>query len=406
MSQRNTNTILYIMAVFFLISFVTNIIGPLIPIIIKYYSLNYALAGLLPFSFFLAYGIISIPAGFLLERRGQSLTLLGAFSLNVLGCLLIASSASYLAVIAGLFVIGLGMAMLQVVINPLTRSTVGEEHYAFYAVLGQLVFGLASFLSPFALSLLQTNAQAFAAYGPPWVPFYAGAGLLFAAFIALTARIRLPRAELAEDERVGSLATYRELIRNKYVLLFFLGIVAYVGTEQGLADWMGQFLLVYHGVPAETTGAYEVSLFWGLMVIGCMLGLVLLRLFDSQLVLKIFGLGAVACVLAALLGPAHVALIAFPLCGFALSVMWSIIFALALNSVAEHHGSFTGILCTGILGGALIPFAIGWLGDRFGLRAAMFLILALLAYIISIGFWARPLTRNETVWSRKTVENV
>jgi fucose permease len=238
------------------------------------------------------------------------------------------------------------------------------------------------------------------------VPFYAGAGLVFAAFIALTAGIRLPKAELAEDERVGSLATYRELLRNRYVLLFFLGIVAYVGTEQGLADWMGQFLLVYHGVPAETTGAYEVSLFWGLMVIGCMLGLVLLKLLDSQLVLKIFGLGAVACVLGALLGPAHVALIAFPLCGFMLSVMWSIIFALALNSVAEHHGSFTGILCTGILGGALIPFGIGWLGDYFGLRAAMFLIFALLAYIISIGFWARPLTRNETVWSRKAVENV
>jgi len=404
MKQRNSRTIVYIMAVFFLISFVTNIIGPLIPIIIKWYSLNYALAGLLPFSFFLAYGIISIPAGFLLERRGQTVTLLGAFGMNVLGCLLIASSASYLAVIAGLFVIGLGMAMLQVVINPLTRSTVGEEHFAFYAVMGQLVFGVASFLSPFALSALQTNAQAFAAYGPPWVPFYAGAGLVFACFIALTASIRLPRAELADDERVGSFGTYRELLRNKYVLLFFLGIIAYVGTEQGLADWMGQFLLVYHHVPAETTGAYEVSLFWGLMVIGCMLGLVLLRLLDSQLILRIFGIGAVACVLAALLGPAQVALIAFPLCGFALSVMWSIIFALALNSVAEHHGSFTGILCTGILGGALVPFAIGWLGDHVGLRAAMFLILALLAYIISISFWAKPLTRNETLWNRQTTE--
>jgi len=404
MKQRNSRTIVYIMAVFFLISFVTNIIGPLIPIIIKWYSLNYALAGLLPFSFFLAYGIISIPAGFLLERRGQTVTLLGAFGMNVLGCLLIASSASYLAVIAGLFVIGLGMAMLQVVINPLTRSTVGEEHFAFYAVMGQLVFGVASFLSPFALSALQTNAQAFAAYGPPWVPFYAGAGLVFACFIALTASIRLPRAELADDERVGSFGTYRELLRNKYVLLFFLGIIAYVGTEQGLADWMGQFLLVYHHVPAETAGAYEVSMFWGLMVIGCMLGLVLLRLLDSQLILRLFGLGAVACVLAALLGPAQVALIAFPLCGFALSVMWSIIFALALNSVAEHHGSFTGILCTGILGGALVPFAIGWLGDHVGLRAAMFLILALLAYIISISFWAKPLTRNETLWNRQTTE--
>jgi fucose permease len=327
-------------------------------------------------------------------------TLLGAFGLNVVGCLLIASSASYLAVVGGLFVIGLGMAMLQVVINPLTRSTVGEQHFAFYAVLGQLVFGVASFLSPFALSLLQTHSTSFAKFGPPWVPFYAGAGLVFAAFIALTARIRLPRADLADDERVGSLATYRELLRNKYVLLFFVGVIAYVGTEQGLADWMGQFLLVYHGVPAETTGAYEVSLFWGLMVIGCMLGLVLLKLLDSQLVLRVFGFGAVACVLAALLGPAKVALVAFPLCGFALSVMWSIIFALALNSVAEHHGSFTGILCTGILGGALIPLAIGWLGDHIGLRNAMYLILATLAYIISISFWARPLTKNETVFSR------
>jgi fucose permease len=404
MNRKNSTTILYIMAVFFLISFVTNIIGPLIPIIIKWYRINYALAGFLPFSFFLAYGIISIPAGFLLERRGQSVTLLGAFSLNVLGCLLIASSASYLAVISGLFVIGLGMAMLQVVINPLTRSTVGEEHFAFYAVLGQLVFGVGSFLSPFALSLLQTHESRFAAFGPPWVPFYAGAGLVFAAFIALTARIHLPQAELAEDERVGSFATYRELLRSKYVPLFFIGIIAYVGTEQGLADWMGQFLFVYHHVPAETTGAYEVSLFWGLMVIGCMLGLVLLKLLDSQQVLRVFGVGAVACVLAALLGPAKVALVAFPLCGFALSVMWSIIFALALNSVAEHHGSFTGILCTGILGGALIPLAIGWLGDQVGLRTAMFLILLTLAYIISISFWARPLTSNQTVRIRKAAD--
>ena len=405
MNQKH-KVIVYIMAIWFLISFVTNIIGPLIPIIIKYYSLSYALAGFLPFSFFVAYGIISIPAGFLLERRGQSVTMLGAFSLNALGCLLIASSASYLAVVAGLFVIGLGMAMLQVVINPLTRSTVGEGHFAFYAVLGQLVFGVASFLSPFALSLLQTNRQAFAELGPPWVPFYAGAGVVFVCFIALTLMMRLPKAELADDERVGSLSSYAELLRNKYVVLFFLGIVAYVGTEQGLANWMGQFLLVYHGVPAETTGAYEVSLFWGLMVIGCMLGLVLLKLLDSQLILRIFGVGAVGCVLAALLGPTPVALIAFPLCGFALSVMWSIIFALALNSVAEHHGSFTGILCTGILGGALIPLAIGWLGDRIGLQHAMFLILVLLAYIISISFWARPLTRNETLWKRRPAENV
>jgi fucose permease len=84
--------------------------------------------------------------------------------------------------------------------------------------------------------------------------------------------------------------------------------------------------------------------------------------------------------------------------------MWSIIFALALNSVSEHHGSFAGILCTGILGGALVPLVIGWLGDHIGLRDAMFLILLLLTYIISIGFWARPLTRNETIWNHKVAK--
>src|SRR5437763_12132321 len=122
MNAENRKIIVYIMAIWFLISFVTNIIGPLIPIIIKWYNLSYALAGFLPFSFFLAYGIISIPGGFLLERRGQSVTLLGAFSLNLLGCLLIASSASYVAVGAGRSGIGLGMAMLRVAITPLTRS--------------------------------------------------------------------------------------------------------------------------------------------------------------------------------------------------------------------------------------------------------------------------------------------
>ena len=79
MKQNNFKIILYIMAIWFLISFVTNIIGPLIPIIIKWYTINYALAGFLPFSFFLAYGIISIPAGFLLERRGQSVNDAGRF---------------------------------------------------------------------------------------------------------------------------------------------------------------------------------------------------------------------------------------------------------------------------------------------------------------------------------------
>ena len=100
------------------------------------------------------------------------------------------------------------------------------------------------------------------------------------------------------------------------------------------------------------------------MTVGCLLGMLLLKLMDSRTVLMgaaVLSMGALA---AALFGPATVSLYAFPLVGFCLSVMWSIIFALALNSVAEHHGSFSGILCTAIVGGAVAPLVVGWLGRR------------------------------------------
>jgi len=91
----------------------------------------------------------------------------------------------------------------------------------------------------------------------------------------------------------------------------------------------------------------------------------------------------------------------FPLMGFAAAVMWPVIFSLALHSVSSHHGSFSGILCTGIIGGALVPLLIGRLGDWLGLRPGMFVLYLTLGYILSIGLWARPLIANKTVRLRK-----
>jgi len=395
MSGRVT-IILYIMVVWFVISFVTNLIGPLMPILIGDFHLSLGLAGFLPFSFFLAYGLISIPAGSLVEARGPRTTLLGAFALNLLGCLAISLYPTYAVVIGGLFVIGLGMAMLQVVINPLMRVTGGEGHFAFFSVMGQLVFGLASYVSPWVFSLLMS--QPGAALKPlVWVQFYWAFLAVFVVLIAITLWVSIPRVELSESERAGGLDTYRKLIRERPVQLFFLGIIAYVGTEQSLANWMSQFLSTYHHFSPTQQGAHAVGLFWGLMSIGCLLGLALLKLFDSKAVLAGFTVLAVVFVGLALFGPANVALFAFPATGFFLSVMYSIIFSLALNSMSRHHGAFSGILCTGILGGAVVPLLVGTLGDRFGLRIAMLTVFVTLGFILSVTWWARPLIRNETV---------
>jgi fucose permease len=388
------------MLVWFVVSFVTNLIGPLMPVIIGDFHLSLGLAGFLPFSFFLAYGLISIPAGALVEARGTRATLLAAFGLNLLGCLGIALYPSYAIVICGLFVIGLGMAMLQVVINPLTRVTGGEGHFAFFSVMGQLVFGLASFVSPLVFSMLMHRPGA-EHQALVWVQFYWAFLFVFVALIALTAWLPLPPVELAESERAGGLEAYRKLFGDRSVRLFFLGIIAYVGTEQSLANWMSQYLSTYHHFEPTREGAHAVASFWGLMSIGCLLGLVLLKLLDSKLVLAAFTLLAFASVGLALFGSAQTALVAFPMSGFFLSVMYSIVFSLGLNSVRRYHGALSGILCTGILGGAVVPLLVGLLGDWFGLRIGLLSVFATLAYILSVCYWARPLVRNETILTNR-----
>ena len=84
-----------------------------------------------------------------------------------------------------------------------------------------------------------------------------------------------------------------------------------------------------------------------------------------------------------------------------ISVIFSIIFSLALNSEQKHHGSFSGILCSGIFGGALVPLIIGWLGDMIGLRFAMLFLFITLGDILSIAFWAKPMIDNKIVSVRE-----
>ncbi len=83
------------------------------------------------------------------------------------------------------------------------------------------------------------------------------------------------------------------------------------------------------------------------------------------------------------------------------SVMYAIIFSLAPNSVSGSHGSFSGILSTGIAGGAIVSLIVGRLKDLLGLQAGMMALCITLAYILSISFWAKPIVSNATIKRKK-----
>ena len=417
--RRSNFIVLLILVIWFVISFVTNILGPLMPTIIENYQLSLTLAAFLPFSFFLAYGIMSIPAGMMIEKLGEKFSMLIAFGLTFTGSLLFALFPVYQIALASLFIIGAGMAMLQVIINPLMREAGGEENFAFFSVLAQLVFGSASFISPHVFTYLMRELTSYDGKGNffihslsqlipenlPWTSLYWIFALVFIIMLLIIGLVKLPAVEFKEEERTGAVQTYIDLFRKKHVILFFLGIMAYVGTEQGIANWMSKFLNTYHGIDPQGQGAAAISWFWGLMTLGCLTGLVLLKLIDSKRILKIFTILTMVTLIIALFGPAEISLYAFPATGFLISMIWGIIFSLALNSEKMHHGSFSGILCSGIFGGALVPLIIGWLGDHIGLRLAMLFLFVTLGYILSVAFWAKPIINNKTVNLRELIRS-
>ena len=410
-TKRYVHIIALVMIVFFVISFITNILNSIIVDVKDSFDLSLTLTGLLPFTFFIAYGIMSIPAGFLSERYGERSLLSISFLVMGLASLGFAILPQYAVFSVTLFVLGCCMAVLQVIINPMLRVAGGEEHFAFNSVLAQLVFGAASFLSPYLYKYLvskdntdDTIAEMLRGWVPkelPWVSLYivfAAISFLLFVYVFLT---KYPRFEKTEEERAGDKGSYWDLLKNKWTLLYFLGIFCYVGTEQGVGNWISQFLNQYHGLDPQTIGADTVSYFWAMLTVGCLLGLLLLRFMDSRKLLILTTAITMLCLILALTGTAQLALIGFPAVGFFISVMYSIIFSLALNSVKEHHGSLSGILCTGIAGGAVIPFIVGGLGELMSLKSGMFFLLVPLAFILTIGFWAKPLVNNKSIRLKK-----
>jgi MFS transporter, FHS family, L-fucose permease len=392
---------------FFVISFITNILGALNPNVINSFQLSLTFSAFLPFAFFIAYGVMSIPAGILVEKYKEKRIMISAFVIAFLGALLFSIFPSYAVFIISLFLMGSGMAMLQVAINPLLRVAGGEKQYAFNSVMAQLVFGGASFLAPMFLTYLIINKTIFTALVPadlPWVTLYWVITVILFFMTLVIVIYKFPEVERKEDEKSGTWGTHKTLFSQKVVILYFIGIFSYVGTEQGVSYWISKFLFTYHNYNPLTIGSSTVSWFWGMMSIGCLIGLILLKFFDSKKILIYAVISATIFLTAGLFGPGNIALIGFPMVGFSLSVMWSIIFSLALNSVDKHHGSFSGILCTAIIGGAVIQLFIGWLGDAFGLRTGMSFIYVTLAYILFIGVWANPLIKNETIKLKKLVK--
>jgi len=272
--------------------------------------------------------VMSIPTSMLVQKYNEKAIMVAAFVVAFLGALLLAAEPNYLTAILSLFLIGCGMAMLQVVINPLLRVAGGAENYAFTSVLAQLIFGGASFLSPLVYSYMVVNLnkgnhsgvfsllQPLVPHDMTWISLYWLFTVMALLMFVIILVSKFPKVELQSDEKSGSWKTHFDLFKKPVVVLYFIALFCYVGTEQGVSYWMSEFLHRYHNINPDTVGATAVSYFWGLMLVGGILGLVLLKLMDSRKLLILFTIPAMIFLSLGLFGSAQFRYTRFPSLGF------------------------------------------------------------------------------------------
>ena len=394
----NISLVIFVMVVFFVISFITNIIGPLIPQFIKTYNLSLVLASFLPLSFFFSYGMFSIPAGIYLERYGGKIIMAIAFLTSSVGAVLIIVYPGYFSFIISFFLIGTGMAILQVAINPLLRQAVSGENFAFFSIIGQLAFGSASFLSPIFYKFLLENRNPLGITffsNDPWIwiyVFFIGAIIFLLIFLYL---LKIPSNNLKAEQ--FDFKFFFNFLLSKKTYFYFFGIFCYVGIEQGINNWSSEFLYQYHLLDPEVVGVEVISSFWGNLTIGTVVSLFLVRLIDEKKLLNIYSLSSALLILFAIHGNADFSVFSFKLLGFSISGVWSVMISLGLNSVSKNHSILTGILLTGIIGGAIFPFIIASIGQLFGLKIGMHTILFGLMYLSYVGFKAKPIVSNKLI---------
>ena len=407
--KGNRKIIVFINLMFFQVGLLTSMMSALIPEMIQSFQISYGLASVLPFAFYVAFTLTCIPAGIAGEKYSHRKILVFAFLFAMTGVLMFVLLLRYQTSVVSLLMMGSAAAVIQVISIPLLRKACGAENLAFHTTLNQLMYGLGAFTSPVIYSWLTTNMLHGEQFFPvnillqiipkgfEWTSAYWLFILLLLSLTVIVFLIRFPKNGKEMPSTHTKNGAYRELLRNKYVIFYFLSIVAYASCEQGIAAWMSQYFQDHHGLDPQTEGASILSLYWLLLTVGCFGGMALLKFFESRKVLAGLTSCAMISLFFALYGGTQVSKIAFPMVAAFESVMWPVIMSLAFNSVTKHHEALSGFMFTATIGGALGPVIIGSMGDRFGLGMSLHYLFIPLLVVLSVAFWAKPLVVNKTI---------
>jgi FHS family L-fucose permease-like MFS transporter len=420
----------FVVMLFFAWGFATVMIDSLIPKLKGLFALNYAQSMLITFAFFIAYFLISVPAGALLARIGYVKSIVLGLVVMAIGCLLFSPAASagvYWGFLAALFIMASGITTLQVAANPLIAilGAPGASHFRLN--LAQALNSFGTFIGPFvgAAVILKsgvtppdphTTAPAvLAAYRvseanavqAPFLWIAAGLGVLALIFWLFRNNQAVPTAA-SNETGLKSFA----LLRHPRLAMGVLGIFLYVGAEVTIGGLMVNYLmqpkildvtakavcqpvafdqlrLFYPCIHTPADANQMVAFYWLGAMVGRLVGSVLLfAKVPAGRLLSACAVGAVALVTASILTTGWTSAYCLIAVGLVNSIMFPTIFTLAIEGRGKDTGQASSLLCMAIVGGALIPPITGLAADNIGLSLALFVPVACYVLICFYGLFA------------------
>lgn len=383
MQKSNSKfAVLPVMFGFFIMGFV-DIVG----VATSYVKADFAgmddkVSGLISLSCFLWFLILSIPTGMLMNRIGRKKTVVVSFAITALAMLIPVLKYDFAFVLVAFAMLGIGNTMLQVALNPLVTNVVSAEKLTGTITLGQFIKAMSSFLGPILAAMFAGSVWGWKAI----FPVYAAVTVLAMAWLAVSPI----QEQLIEKSEITFARTF-SLLRDKYIVLFFIGILVLVGVDVGMGVTFPKLLQERCSLPLEKAGMGN-SVYFLARTVGAFLGGVVLMRFSAS---KFFTASSCLALvsLVGLIFSRNLTMILFfvALFGLGYANLFSIIFSLSMQKMPQKTNEVSALLIVGVSGGAVLPPLLGVITDTFGTQGSALITLAIVwVYMVAL----IPFVRN------------
>lgn len=384
-----------VIIVCFLIGFVTTMNNSMIEFCKNAFDLNETQSQLVNTAFYGAYAL-SIPFGFMMSKIGYKATLVLGLAVVGLGfvinylCIsnMIGGSTStiYWMFLACMFVVALGIVMLQLVANPYVMVLGSPEKGAFRMTLSQALNSVATTVAPiFILNVILSGKDAKSAV-PSDIPYpYLGLGLFTLLLCVILYFLKLPNINEEEqaEENDGKQREYKDSVfKYPHVWLYALAIFMYMGVEIGIPSMLPAY---FKADPSLGSATDFLWIYWGGMMVGRFVGAGILGKFKPRAILTTCLICGALCVAVSFTLSGMSAVYAMLFVGLFHSVMWPLIFNLGLQELG-HTKAASGIINLGVVGAATLPLIMGRVVDNPSLGVGVAIALMFVYYLYIIWF--------------------